>query len=87
MASGHGGFFTVVNQTAASYFGVKALGSIFGIIVFFGTLSGSIGPIVAGWIFDVTGSYFYAFALLGSAALLALMLLLALPKPGHLNAH
>ena len=67
---GHGGFFTVVNPTAASYFGVKALGSIFGLIVFFGTLSGSIGPIVAGWIFDVSGSYFFAFALLATGAAL-----------------
>jgi MFS family permease len=84
---GHGGFFTAVNPTAASYFGVKALGSIFGIIVFFGTLSGSIGPIVAGWIFDVTGSYFYAFALLGAGVAISLILLLALPKPGRLAAH
>ncbi|MEP0941637.1 MAG: MFS transporter [Rhizobiaceae bacterium] len=83
---GHGGFFTVVNPTAASYFGVKALASIFGTIVFFGTLSGSIGPIVAGWIFDVTGSYFYAFALLCGGAVISLLLLLALPKPGPLAA-
>ena len=83
---GHGGFFTVVNPTAASYFGVKALGSIFGLIVFFGTLSGSIGPIVAGWIFDVSGSYFYAFALLATGAAISLLLLFLLPKPGQLAA-
>lgn len=81
---GHGGFFTVVNPMAASYFGVKALGSIFGVIVFFGTLSGAIGPIVAGWIFDVTGSYFYAFGILAAGAALSLLLLLLLPKPGLL---
>ena len=83
---GHGGFFTVVNPTAANYFGVKALGSIFGLIVFFGTLSGSIGPIVAGWIFDVTASYFYAFGILAAGATLSLLLLLLLPKPGQLAA-
>ena len=83
---GHGGFFTVVNPTAASYFGVRALGSIFGLIVFFGTLSGAIGPIVAGWIFDVAGSYFYAFGILASGSAISLLLLLLLPKPGRLAA-
>ena len=83
---GHGGFFTVVNPTAASYFGVRALGTIFGLIVFFGTLSGAIGPIVAGWIFDVTGSYFYAFGILAAGSAISLLLLLLLPKPGRLTA-
>ena len=75
----HGGLFTVVSPTIADYFGLKALGSIFGLVVFFGTLSGSIGPLVAGWIFDVTGSYFYAFGLLAAGAGLGLVLALLLP--------
>ena len=76
----HGGLFTVVSPTIADYFGLKALGSIFGLVVFFGTLSGSIGPLVAGWIFDVTGSYFYAFGMLAAGAGLALALALTLPS-------
>lgn len=82
----HGGLFTVVSPTVADYFGLKALGSIFGVIVFFGTLSGAIGPIVAGWIFDVSNSYFYAFALLGGGAIIALVLSLTLPSAQTFHA-
>lgn len=77
---GHGGLFTVVSPTIADYFGLQSLGSIFGLVVFFGTLSGSVGPMVAGWIFDVTNSYFYAFGLLAAGAGLALLLTLMLPS-------
>ena len=83
---GHGGLFTVVSPTIADYFGLKDLGSIFGLVVFFGTLSGSIGPIVAGWIFDVTNSYFYAFGLLAAGAAMALLLSLILPSVDGFSA-
>ena len=42
----HGGLFTAVSPTVAEYFGMRAHGVIFGMIVFFGTLGGSSMPIV-----------------------------------------
>ena len=57
----HGGLFTVVSPTVAELFGTRAHGAIFGGIVFFGTLGAAFGPVLAGRIFDVTGSYEYAF--------------------------
>jgi len=45
---GHGGFFIVVAPTVAEYFGTVAHGAIFGSILFFGTIGGAAGPIVAG---------------------------------------
>jgi len=42
-------------------FGLTAMGAIFGTVVFFVTLFGTIGPILFGYIFDVTGSYNIAF--------------------------
>ena len=78
---GHGGLFTVVSPTIAEYFGLRAHGAIFGTIMFFGTVGGSIGPILAGWIFDVQGSYFYAFATLTALATFALLLVISLPRP------
>jgi MFS family permease len=53
----HGGFFTAISPIVAEYFGIRAHGALFGILVFFGALGGSVGPVAAGYIFDVTGSY------------------------------
>lgn len=75
----HGGLFTVVSPLVAEYFGMRSHGSIFGTILFFGTIGGAIGPIVAGWIFDVYGSYQYAFSLLATLAASGLLLVLSLP--------
>ncbi|MBX2884868.1 MAG: MFS transporter [Granulosicoccus sp.] len=76
----HGGFFTVVSPTLAEFFGMRAIGTVFGAVVFFGTLSGAAGPIVAGWIFDSQGSYDLAFSLLAVMAALGLLMIFLL-KP------
>lgn len=77
---GHGGLFTVVSPIVAEYFGMRAHGSIFGTILFFGTLGGASGPIAVGWIFDTTGSYQLAFTMLAVLAALGLALVLSLPR-------
>ncbi|MEM7188187.1 MAG: MFS transporter, partial [Pseudomonadota bacterium] len=76
----HGGLFTVVSPTIAEYFGMRAHGAIFGVVLFFGTIGGAIGPIVAGWVFDNVGSYFYAFLMLITLIAIALALALSLPS-------
>ena len=76
----HGGFFTVVSPTVAELFGMRAHGAIFGGIVFFGTIGGAAGPIMAGRIFDVTGSYAFAFTGLAAMAALGLALVMSLPR-------
>jgi len=76
----HGGFFTVVSPTLAEYFGMQALGTVFGAVVFFGAFSGSAGPFVAGWIFDSTGSYDWAFRLLAALATFGLIMALSLTR-------
>jgi MFS family permease len=77
----HGALFVVVSPTAAEYFGMRAHGAVFGTILFFGTLGGSIGPILTGLVFDHLGSYQPAFITLGLAAALALVLARTLPQP------
>ena len=74
----HGGFFTIVSPTLAEFFGMRAIGTIFGTVVFFGTLSGAAGPLVAGWIFDSQGSYDVAFLLLATLAATGLLTALRL---------
>ena len=76
----HGGLFTVVAPTVAELFGTRAHGAIFGGIVFFGTLGAAVGPVVAGRIFDVTGSYEYAFGGLAAMGAVGLALALTLPR-------
>jgi len=74
----HGGFFTVISPTIAEYFGMRALGTIFGAVVFFGAFSGAAGPLIAGWIFDSAGSYDWAFTLLASLTTLGLLMAISL---------
>ena len=76
----HGGFFTAISPIVAEYFGIDAHGVLFGAIVFSGCFGGSVGPILAGHIFDVTGSYSPAFWLSTFIALLGLGFILLL-KP------
>ena len=80
---GHGGFFTVVSPTIAEYFGMRALGAVFGTVLFFGTLGGSVGPILAGLAFDLFGSYMPAFAVLLVFAGLGIVLVMTLSRPGN----
>ena len=45
-----------------------------------GIVGGSVGPILAGAVFDWTGTYTYAFATLAVMAAIGLTLALTLPK-------
>ncbi len=76
----HGGLFTVVSPNVAEYFGLKAHGAIFGIVVLFGTLSGASGPLLAGWLFDRSGSYSIAFMTLMFMAVISVLLSWFLPR-------
>ncbi|MBN2077199.1 MAG: MFS transporter [Dehalococcoidales bacterium] len=60
----HGGFFTLISPLIAGLFGTRSQGSLLGIVIFSGTIGGSIGMTLSGYIFDVTGSYTIAFIIL-----------------------
>ncbi len=76
----HGGFFTAVSPIVAEFFGIGAHGLLFGIVFFSGTFGGSVGPILAGYIFDVTAQYSLALWICVFMSVLGLGLLLSL-KP------
>ena len=65
----HGGFFTVMSLMVAELFGTGSHGVLFGMVLFSGTIGGSIGPLLAGSSFDMTGSYRIVFAALTGIAL------------------
>lgn len=79
----HGGFFTVVSPTIAEYFDMKVHSSVFGAIVFFGTIGGAIGPLLAGYSFDGSGSYNTAFTSLIVLAVIGIALSASLNRPAH----
>jgi MFS family permease len=60
---GHGGLWTLLSPAIAELFGTASHGAIFGMIYFFITLGGTIGPILGGAIFDLTGSYQIVFSI------------------------
>lgn len=60
----HGGFFTVTSPTLAEFFGTGSHGVIFGMVLFSGTIGGATGPLLAGSLFDTTGSYEVVFMIL-----------------------
>ncbi|MFK7943191.1 MAG: MFS transporter [Paracoccaceae bacterium] len=78
----HGGFFTVVSPTVAEFFGLRAHGAIFGVVLFCGTIGGAVGPLLAGWVFDTTGSYSPAFITLAVMGAAGLATALSLPRIG-----
>jgi MFS family permease len=78
----HGGFFTVVSPMVAEFFGTGSHGLLFGIILFSGTLGGAVGPLMAGWTFDVTGSYRLVFLVLSVLTLIGFVLLMLLRPIG-----
>ena len=71
----HGGFFTVMSPTIAELYGTNSHGQLFGIVFFSGTIGGGIGPILTGYIFDMTGSYRTAFMVLTMMAITGFILI------------
>lgn len=84
----HGGFFTVISPTIAELFGLRAHGAIFGIIVFTGTIGSALGPLFAGYMFDLTQTYDIVFRVLAASAVVGLTLsLFVRPVEVHQVAH
>ena len=70
----HGSFFTLISPTVARLFGISSHGVLVGIILFSGNFGGAIGPVLAGYVFDLTNSYQLVFLLLAAVCGVALLL-------------
>ena len=60
---GFGGEVALISPMVADLFGLKAHGAILGIVTFAWTVGGSVGTLIAGYLFDITGNYYFAFML------------------------
>ncbi|MBN2062975.1 MAG: MFS transporter [Deltaproteobacteria bacterium] len=78
MAFGSGGIAVIESSMAASLFGMNAHGAILGSIVFAFTLGGSLGPFLAGLIFDITGNYQLAFLFCTVLIVIAILMVISL---------
>ena len=75
---GHGGLLTVISPIVAEHFGLRSHGAIFGIVFFSTMVGGALGPVTAGYIFDITASYSLAFWICTVVSVITLGLILSL---------
>jgi MFS family permease len=72
----HGGFYALNSPTVAEFFGLRAHGAIFGVVVMAGSVGGALGPLVTGWIADSVGDYRPAFLVMAVLAAVGFVLML-----------
>ena len=76
-APGFGATIPLRPALQADYFGTRSFGAIMGVMALVGMVGGLASPVIAGWIFDVKGSYLLAwqlFALVSVPAIPAMLL-------------
>ncbi|MBW2979958.1 OFA family MFS transporter [Candidatus Woesearchaeota archaeon] len=76
-----GGNFALFPSATADYFGTKNVGVNYGLVFTSYGVAGIIGPILGGRVFDLTGSYLYAFIPAGIVCLIAAVLSFFTKKP------
>jgi len=77
----HGGVGPIILSLPGSLFGTKSVGGIIGTLTLAFTIGSAIGPLLAGYIFDVTGGYSIAFSSAAIATAIAFLLCLLLKPP------
>jgi len=81
----YGGLIPLDTLVPAEIFGFSSLGLIFGGLALFSTIGEAIGPLLAGSIFDITGSYSLALLIciiIGALAIILSLILLRLRLGG-----
>lgn len=78
----YGCLATAQPPLVAWLFGIRSHGLIYGVCTNGFTIGGTIGPIISGYIFDVSGSYKLAFLLLAVMGIIGLVLTLILRPVG-----
>ncbi len=75
----YGVFESLQSPILADLFGLSSLGTIMGVVHAFGSIGLMLGPVVGGYIFDVSGSYQVASLISASVALVSLICVVFLP--------
>jgi MFS family permease len=75
-----GGLSNLMATLIGDTFGMANIGAMTGALVVGFTVGAALGPALGGWVYDVTGSYFFAFVTGVGIACLA-VLCMALTRP------
>lgn len=78
---GYGGVISLRPIIQREYFGLKAFGSIQGMVIAIMTVGGFVGPILAGQVFNLKDSYEMAWVIFAVAAFSASALVLSAKRP------
>ena len=70
----NGGMGALSSPIVASLFGLRSHGLIYGVIDFGFAIGAAVGPFLAGYIFDITGSYQVAFLISAAIGVVSLIL-------------
>lgn len=75
---GAGGATALMSPLVAELFGMREHGLILGVCLFCQTIGGALGPFMAGYIFDSTGSYQSAFTVSAAFAVIGIIMAIML---------
>ena len=78
---GYGGVSALMSPTVAEVFGLRSHGVILGVITFLATAGCAIGAVMAGSVFDITGSYQVAFLICVALSIIGIILSALLRPP------
>jgi MFS family permease len=78
---GYGGYVGMIAVVLADYFGTRRIGSVIGYFMPNVAIGGFLGPMLAGYAFDLWGSYDVAIAAAGITGLAAALFAALMPPP------
>lgn len=81
-----GAMHTLQMIVSVELFGTRHIGSILGVVLFFGTFGGALGPFFAGSIYDIAGSYMPAFITCSCLGVTVFILSLVLKRITRANS-
>jgi len=82
---GVGSWLPTMSMLVSTNFGLAAYGTIFGVTSFIMSIGASTGPLMAGYIFDIVGSYHWAFIVFIVLYSIAILTVLAVRRPQSLE--
>jgi len=80
---GFGGQFTMIAPVIVEYFGRSRFGTIFGFIFAVMRVGGTIGPLLAGWVFDRWSSYQGIWFALTGLCIASVVIMVTTPATGN----
>lgn len=80
-APGYGGQIPILPALQADYFGTKNLGGIMGMLSIMSMLAALSSPVIAGWVFDIMGSYRLAWQIFAMVTVVGIPLILLAKAP------